>query len=139
MGSQNAQRSVRIALFNWRDRMHPAAGGAEQYTHDLLCALANAGHVCTWIASKVPGRPDCEDCGDYTVLRMGSELTCRFFAARWLWQNRHAVDVVVDEVNTLPFFSRMIAPRKTKVLIHQLAREVWWYEAPRPLAALGYV
>ncbi len=69
---------------------------------------------------------------------MGGQLSCRLLGALWLLRHRDDVDVVIDEVNTLPFLSSVVVPRKTRVLIHQLAREVWWYEAPRPLAMVGY-
>jgi glycosyltransferase involved in cell wall biosynthesis len=50
-------------------------------------------------------------------------------------RNRAACDVVVDEVNTLPFLSPWIARKRVVLWIHQLAREVWNAEAP---AAVGW-
>jgi glycosyltransferase involved in cell wall biosynthesis len=47
-------------------------------------------------------------------------------------------DAVIDEVNTIPFFTPIWARVPTFMLIHQLAREVWWYESAFPLAAVGY-
>jgi glycosyltransferase involved in cell wall biosynthesis len=48
-------------------------------------------------------------------------------------------DVVVEEINTLPYFAPWFAAVPVVVWMHQLAREVWWYEAPRPLAAVGFL
>ncbi len=48
-------------------------------------------------------------------------------------------DIVVDEVNTVPFFTPLWAHVPTVMLIHQLAREVWWYESPFPLSGIGYL
>ncbi len=59
--------------------------------------------------------------------------------ARWLWARRRDFDLVIDEVNTLPFLPSFVPGANVALLIHQLAREVWWKEAPLPLAALGYV
>jgi len=130
---------VRIVLFNWRDRKHPGAGGAELYTHEALTALHAAGHECVWFASAAPGLAAVENFEHYTVVRRGSELTCRFEAARWLYRRRAETDLVIDEVNTLPWFSPWITPGKTLLLMHQLAREVWWAEAPFWAACVGYV
>ncbi len=47
-------------------------------------------------------------------------------------------DVVVDEINTIPFFTPLWADIPVVAFIHQLAREVWWYESPFPLSALGF-
>jgi glycosyltransferase involved in cell wall biosynthesis len=49
------------------------------------------------------------------------------------------VDVVIDEINTIPFFTPLWADVPTFVMIWQLAREVWWYESPFPLNAAGYM
>jgi glycosyltransferase involved in cell wall biosynthesis len=48
-------------------------------------------------------------------------------------------DVVVDEVNTIPFFTPLWADVPCVMLIHQLAREVWWYESRFPLNAIGFL
>jgi glycosyltransferase involved in cell wall biosynthesis len=61
-------------------------------------------------------------------------------AARRFWsrQPRGAYDVVVDEINTRPFLTpRWIRDTPIVALIHQLAREIWFYEMPFPLAVLG--
>jgi glycosyltransferase involved in cell wall biosynthesis len=47
-------------------------------------------------------------------------------------------DVVIDEVNTMPFFTPYWAGVPTLMLIFQLAREVWWYESAFPVNAIGY-
>jgi glycosyltransferase involved in cell wall biosynthesis len=48
-------------------------------------------------------------------------------------------DVIVEEINTLPYFAPLWARSPTVLFIPQLAREVWWYEAPCVLAAFGYL
>jgi glycosyltransferase involved in cell wall biosynthesis len=54
--------------------------------------------------------------------------------------SREKYDVVVDEVNTRPFFaSRFVRNGECVVcLVHQLAREFWFYEVPFPLSLVGY-
>jgi glycosyltransferase involved in cell wall biosynthesis len=52
---------------------------------------------------------------------------------------RGQFDLVVDEINTIPFFTPMWVDIPTVALIFQLAREVWWYESKFPLSILGYV
>jgi glycosyltransferase involved in cell wall biosynthesis len=48
-------------------------------------------------------------------------------------------DAVIDEVNTMPFFTPLWAAVPVFMLIFQLAREVWWYESPFPVNAIGYL
>lgn len=52
---------------------------------------------------------------------------------------RHLFDAVIDEVNTMPFFTPMWVGIPIFMLMFQLAREVWWYESPFPLNIVGYV
>jgi glycosyltransferase involved in cell wall biosynthesis len=42
-------------------------------------------------------------------------------------------------VNTVPFFTPLWADIPRFLFIHQLAREVWWYESPFPINVLGYL
>jgi glycosyltransferase involved in cell wall biosynthesis len=74
------------------------------------------------------------------IVRAGRQWTVHWAAfrnyRRKLSQN---FDVVIDEVNTIPFFTPAWADVPTVMFIHQLAREVWWYESPFPMNALGYL
>jgi glycosyltransferase involved in cell wall biosynthesis len=47
-------------------------------------------------------------------------------------------DAVIDEVNTIPFFTPFWARIPSLLLIYQLAREVWWHESVFPINAVGY-
>jgi glycosyltransferase involved in cell wall biosynthesis len=69
-------------------------------------------------------------------VRYGTELTTRLHAPRFT--ARQPWDLVIEEINTLPWLSPIWARRRTLLLIPQLARNVWWYEAKLPLVLLGY-
>lgn len=129
---------MNLAVFNWRDLEHPRSGGAEGVTHVLAAGLAQRGHHVTWFTSRHPGASERDERNGYTVLRRGSELTCRFRAFAWLRAHRNEFDVVIDEVNTLPFLSRYATRRPVILWLHQLAREVWLAEAPPVLGHIGY-
>jgi glycosyltransferase involved in cell wall biosynthesis len=74
-------------------------------------------------------------------IRQGSIYTTQSKSRTYLASLRRTnlPDVVIDEVNTLPFFPARVLPKGTVVvnLIHQLAREFWFYETPLPVALLG--
>ena len=46
---------------------------------------------------------------------------------------------MIDEINTIPFFAKFYAVQKNILFVHQLAREVWWYEMFFPLNLIGYL
>jgi glycosyltransferase involved in cell wall biosynthesis len=60
-------------------------------------------------------------------------------ARDFLHHNLSKFDIVIDEINTVPFRSQKVSRGKPIIaLIHQLAREVWFYETRFPMNLLGY-
>lgn len=130
---------MRILIFNWKDLAHPAAGGAEVFTERVATALVSRGHSVTLHASAVEGAPSREVVNGVDVVRAGGRLGV-YRAARRFWSREPAgsYDVVLDEINTRPFLTpRWIRETPIVALIHQLAREIWGYETPFPISALG--
>ncbi len=80
-----------------------------------------------------------EDMDGIQIVRAGRQWTVHWRAFKRYHGSTHSrFDVVIDEVNTMPFFTPVWASIPTVMLIFQLAREVWWYESPLPISALGY-
>jgi glycosyltransferase involved in cell wall biosynthesis len=48
-------------------------------------------------------------------------------------------DIVIDEVNAIPFFAPLWTRAPVVMLIHQLIREIWWYEARFPINVAGFI
>jgi glycosyltransferase involved in cell wall biosynthesis len=130
---------MRILIYNWKDLAHPLAGGAEVYTEGFARDLAARGHEVTIFASAVSGRAADEHVQGVRIIRRGGRLTVYREARRyWLAEGDGMYDVVVDEVNTRPFLTpRYIRATPIVALIHQLARDVWRYESPLPVALVG--
>jgi glycosyltransferase involved in cell wall biosynthesis len=126
---------VQILFLNWRDIRSPRAGGAEVLTHEIARRLA-VRHGVTWFASRADGQRGEEEIDGVRVVRRGSEATTRFFAPAFARSTRW--DVVVEEINTLPYFAPVWSPAPAVLFILQLAREVWWYEAPKMFAWFGW-
>ena len=53
-------------------------------------------------------------------------------------QLENRFDVIVDEYTMRPFLSPRYAKCRVIFLVHELAREKWFYETPFPLSAIGY-
>ncbi|RLG71489.1 MAG: glycosyltransferase family 1 protein, partial [Thermoprotei archaeon] len=131
--------TLRILWMNWKCIKHPEAGGAEIYTHEVAKRLVKMGHEVTLLTSSFPGAKSKEIIDGYTVLRAGNRFTV-YIRAREIYEKmfKGKVDVVIDEINTLPFFTVKYVRENVVALIHQLAREYWFYETPLPLSILGY-
>ncbi|MFL5963603.1 MAG: glycosyltransferase family 4 protein [Gaiellaceae bacterium] len=126
---------MRILILNWRDVRSTRGGGAERVTHEIARRLAERGHSVSWLSSSESGLAEEESIDGVRVIRRGSELTTRFHAPRLA---REGYDVVVDAINTVPYLAPLWSRAPVVVFFHQLARNVWWYEAPLPVAALGW-
>ena len=62
---------MRILICNWKDRRHPAAGGAEVYTHECAKRWAEAGHEVTLFCAAVEGEPEVDLRPGYRIVRRG--------------------------------------------------------------------
>ena len=66
---------LRILIFNWRDRAHQAAGGAEVYIEEIATRWVAAGHQVTLFCAAVPDRPERETVDGVAIVRRGSRLS----------------------------------------------------------------
>jgi glycosyltransferase involved in cell wall biosynthesis/O-antigen/teichoic acid export membrane protein len=132
-------RPRRILILNWRDLAHPKAGGAEVYTQNVANEWITCGHEVTLFCSSVDGRPSTEEFNGLKIIRRGSRLSVYREARRfYVNEGRDKFDLVVDEVNTRPFFAaRWAHDSQVIALIHQVCRELWQYQAPFPIAFFG--
>lgn len=125
----------RLLLLNWRDPWHPRAGGAEHLTWRVLQRLAARGWAVEWFSGAYDGAPAAETREGVRFVRAGTATTVHLRAfARYA--RRRDFDLVVDEINTIPFFTPWYATRSV-ALIFQLAREVWLYEGGA-IGRIGY-
>ncbi len=128
---------MNILWMNWRDIKHPRKGGAEVLTFGIFKRLVDRGHRVTWFTGAFPGGADSEVIDGVKVVRRGTALTVRAHAYGY-YRETSDLDVVVDEVNTLPFMTPVYSRTPVVACIHQLAREIWYYEAPPGIAQIGY-
>lgn len=133
------QQPLRILILNWRCPYHPRAGGAESYTYELARRLVASGHSVEWFSAAFPGASAEENIDGIRIVRAGRQWTVHWHAyKRYRRSLRERFDAVIDEVNAVPFFTPLWADIPTFMLIFQLEREVWWYQSPFPISAIGY-
>lgn len=131
---------MKIVMFNWRCRQHPRKGGAEVFTDEIARRWVDYGHEVTLFSAAVDGLPEQTTTAGIRHVRRGSRFTVYSEARRW-WRDQGAdlgFDLVIDEINTRPFgCHEWIGDVPTIAIMHQLAKEVWFYEMPMPAALLG--
>ena len=111
---------VRLLMLSWRGPTHPAAGGAERYTAEVLQRLAHRGHAITWFCEGPQTHlPGVQVVGGGPL--PGLVLAGRRFARR----HRREVDLVIDQINVVGFLTPFAFPIPHLALIHQRAADIW--------------
>ena len=126
---------MKILILSWRGPKHPNAGGAEASTHEHAKAWVTAGHSVTLFTSYFPKAKREEVIDGVKVIRQGVQIFGVHLAAFfWYFFGRHSkFDLVVDQFHGIPFFTSLYVRAKKLAFIHEVAKEVWWFNPlPRP-------
>ena len=117
-------------------------GGAEVFTREVARRWVKAGHEVTLFASEFPNCKKEEVVDGVRIVRAGGKYSVYWRAKKYYKKHfsKEGYDVVIDEVNTRPFLTPKFVNNGEKfvALIHQLAREYWFYETPFPISYVGY-
>ncbi len=91
--------------------------------------MVAAGIEVEWFAASFPGAQQEESIDGVRIVREGRQWTVHLRAFhRYRGRLRNHFDAVIDQVNTVPFFTPLWARVPVFMMMWQLAREVWWYE-----------
>jgi len=117
-------------------------GGAEVFTREVAKRWVKEGHEVTLFTSEFPNCREEEVLDGVRVVRAGGKYSVYWEAKKYYEKLflREGYDVVIDEINTKPFLTPKFVNNGEKIiaLIHQLAREYWFYETPFPVSYIGY-
>jgi glycosyltransferase involved in cell wall biosynthesis len=130
---------VRILVVNWQDIRHPLGGGAEVHCHEIFRRIAGRGHEVTQFSCAFPGCAAEERLDGITVVRAGARPTFNV-TVPGAYRRRFAherYDVVVDDLNKIPFFTPLFVREPVFGIAHHLFGTGIFHEA-NPLSA-GYV
>jgi|LQYC01.1.fsa_nt_gi Glycosyltransferase len=132
---------MNILMFMWRDIKNPASGGAGRATHELCKRWTQKGHHVTIFTSSFRNGKDYELVDGYEIIRKGSLLTHYYYACLYYKKYfKGKYHVVIDQINTIPYFTPFYVKEIPLIVyIHQLCREIWFYEMPLPVSLFGYL
>lgn len=114
---------MRVLVVNWQDWTHPDAGGAEIHLRETFGRLAARGHAIDLLCVAHPGAPGEERLEGINVIRRGRRRELFNYAVpriyrRILRKNRY--DVIVDDMNKVPFMTPLFAESPVVALVHHL-------------------
>lgn len=126
--------------FTWKDLQHPQAGGAEVVNEEIAKRLVEAGHQVTFIVGGFEGGANETKRNGYKIIRLGGKYSLYNEARKYYKANLEGwADLVIDEMNTIPFFCKYYVKEKCILFVHQLCRKVWFYQMRFPFNLIGYL
>ena len=113
---------MKILVVNWQDWTHPFAGGAEVHLREVFTRIAARGHGVTLLCSSYAGAPREETREGIRIIREGGRHLFNVVAPRLM---RHLLrsgrfDVVVEDMNKIPFFTPLWTRLPVVAQIHHL-------------------
>jgi glycosyltransferase involved in cell wall biosynthesis len=104
---------MHLVALNWRDIKNPEAGGAEIHLHEIMKRMVARGHRVTQFATAWDGGKKQDEIDGVRVIRRGDWWNANFVLPRALqkYLRDHDADLVVEDINKIPFFS----PRFTRL------------------------
>ncbi len=131
---------MKILWFTWKDMKNPYAGGAEVVNEQLAKRLVADGHEVTFLVRSFQGAAKEEMVDGYKIIRVGDYHMVYPEAYKYYKKNLQGwADLVIEEVNTIPFFCNWYVKEKSILFFHQLCREIWFYEMGKLKGSVGYV
>ena len=137
---------MKILILNWRDIKNPLSGGAEILTHEISKRLVAKGHKVTEFCSYFDGSRKEEVLDGVRIIREGNPdartlLNSVQFKAyrRYKKEFEGKVDLVIDEVHGIPFFTPFYVKEKKVALICEVAGDLWDIAVSFPFNILGKI
>jgi glycosyltransferase involved in cell wall biosynthesis len=127
---------MNILVVNYRDRLHPAAGGAEKHLHRIFSLIAEAGHQVVLLTTAFAGCKEREVVDGIQVVRKGGDLLFQLTVAMNIRKldREFNFDLVVEDLNKLPLFTPFLVKKPVLVQMHHLWRGSIFHEASFPVA-----
>lgn len=132
---------MHILILNWKDITHPLAGGAEVHLHETYSRIAARGHGITLFCSSYDGARPEESLDGMRVLRAGNRFLFNFTAAAHYRSRfrRERFDLIVDDVNLIPFCTPAYVSEPVLTEFHHLIGASVFRDQPLPQAAYVYL
>jgi len=124
---------MNILILNWRDIKNPSSGGAEILTHEMAKRWVAKGHSVIQLSSHFTACKEEDIIDGVRIIRKGHPDIRYFFSSihflsfvYYLKNFRGKVDVVIDEVHGIPFFTPWYVKEKKIVLSCEVAGNLWY-------------
>ena len=132
---------MKILIINWQDITNPLAGGAEVHLHEVFERLANRGHSVTLFCHRYRGAQQIENRNGIKIIRSGNRFLFNytvFFYYIFKFRKEN-FDIIVDDVNKIPFYTPLYVHRPIQGVTHHLFGKSIFLETFFPIALYVYL
>ncbi len=120
---------------NWRDITNPSAGGAELVTHEIAKRWIRWGNHVGLLTSKYPSAKSDEIINGLAVTRTGGKYSVYLASAIRLLNNyAHSYDIIVDQINSIPFMTPLYCRVPIVSFVFQLTGEIYRQMLPKAVS-----
>jgi len=124
-----------VLIINWQDCTNPLSGGAEVHLHEIFRRLTgdfNISLLCTHFKEA----PEFEKIDGIKIYRVGSRNTFNFYVPKAYKKitKTEKIDLVIEDLNKIPFFGGKFIREKRIALIHHLFGKTIYTET-NPISA----
>jgi glycosyltransferase involved in cell wall biosynthesis len=130
---------MKILVFNWQDSKNPFAGGAEVHLHEIFSRIVRQGHSVTLVCSQFRGGAPRDIIDGVRIIRVGTRNFFNFAVPLWYLFFGSKYDVVIDDVNKIPFYAPLYVRKPVVSLFHHLFGKSIYLETNPLVASYVYV
>jgi len=130
-----------ILVINWQDWENPNSGGAELNLHEIFSRLLKKGHHVILLCSRASGQKRREVLDGFEIYRIGKRNNFNFYvpvAMRSLLRH-NAIDVVIDDLNKIPFYSHAFTQKPVIGFMHHVFRSTIYRETNPVFATYVFI
>jgi glycosyltransferase involved in cell wall biosynthesis len=130
--------TYRILIYNWRDKRHSWAGGAELYIQEIADRLVAQGHQVTLFCGNDGQSPRNETVNGINIVRRGGFYTVYVWGfLYYLFQFRKSTDVVIDCENGIPFLTPLYVAQPVFLVVHHVHQNVFRRHLVFPMSEIA--
>jgi len=131
---------MKILVLNWRDIRCPQAGGAEIHLHEIFRRIVSWGHEVTLLSCGFINSSKEEIVDGIRTIRTGSWRNANFAIPLYYMRKlrKEKFDVIVDDINKIPFFAPVYAKAPVLALVPHLFGKAAFSEVSFPVATYVY-
>lgn len=129
---------ARILVLSRRSITNPLSGGAGRYIHEIFRRLSTS-HSITILTGGSKEQRSVEEIDGITYRRFSEPFQRVLLPIRYVTKFSRQTDLLVDNADVgIPWLSPLYTRVPRITIIHQLVREIFYDEFPRPVSDLGF-